>query len=385
MVEVTLLVFFSHHDRARTGAHFRFDRLLRGASQQHLDAVWLTPERVDAPERGQIAHWPLDFPAWLPGRALQALWAIWQRRSALRGLRDQPARLLIFSETLYLASLLAVRLSGAQLIVASRSNLIRRHQIRQSLRRNPLSRVYHALGHTMARRIWTFTLRRANRIIVQSPAALEQLQEAYGLPSDRFRVVENDVPQLSKPPRSTLPEQPARLLYIGSSSPLKGLDILLDALPNLPERAPSVEAVTVVGVRERTVRRLQRKAVNNGLTLTVVPRSSEIYDLMRAHDLVVAPSREDQFPNVLLEALACGTPAIGSRRDGIPHILGDEQLLFDPTPHALLDCLAATSTPQGYRHAAAQCGRARERLQFPWERCFLEAVTEHQRGDLRNQ
>ncbi|MCG5533621.1 glycosyltransferase family 4 protein [Halorhodospira sp. 9621] len=337
----------------------------------------MTPPRRNPPDLPGIEHLLLPWPSWIPGRALKPVWGIWRQRRTLREWKPRRVHLLIFSETLYLAALLAARLSGARLVIASRSNLIRRHQIRQSLRRNPLSRVYHALEHTVARRIWTYTLRRANRIIVQSPAALEQLQEAYGLPSDRFRVVENDVPQLSKPPRSTLPEQPARLLYIGSSSPLKGLDILLDALPNLPERAPSVEAVTVVGVRERTVHRLQRKAVNNGPTLTVVPRSSEIYDLMGAHDLVVAPSREDQFPNVLLEALACGTPAIGSRRDGIPHILGDERLLFEPTPHALLECLASVSTPEGYGHAAAKCRDARERLQFPWEQYFLDAVTQH--------
>ncbi len=40
-----------------------------------------------------------------------------------------------------------------------------------------------------------------------------------------------------------------------------------------------------------------------------------------AADLLLHPAIVDNFPNVLTEALACGTPAIGFRRGGIPEII----------------------------------------------------------------
>ncbi|MBK5935375.1 glycosyltransferase family 4 protein [Halorhodospira halophila] len=371
-----MLIFLSHHPKARTGAHFRFDRLLQGAVAEGRETVWLSPAREDLPAPEGLTHWELHGPRWIPGRALRAVWGVWRQRHRLRGLQCTPARLVIFTETLYLAALLAVRLSGAELVVASRSNLLRRHAIRQSMRRNPLSRAYHGLGHVLARRIWAHTLHRAARVIVQSPTAREQLQAAYGLPDERLCVVENDVPQLPAAPRDDLPQTPGRLLYIGSGSPLKGLDILLGALHQLPDRAPSVRAVTIVGVKERSVRRALRGADASLPEIQVVPRTSGIYALMREHDLLVVPSREDQFPNALLEALACGTPAIGSRRDGIPHILGEKPLLFEPSPEDLVCCLARVATPQGYAAAAHACAEARERLSFNWEQRFLDAATD---------
>ncbi len=46
--------------------------------------------------------------------------------------------------------------------------------------------------------------------------------------------------------------------------------------------------------------------------------------------MMIFPSLYDAFPDTILEALHTGCPVIASRRGGIPDILGNEELLFEP-------------------------------------------------------
>jgi glycosyltransferase involved in cell wall biosynthesis len=97
----------------------------------------------------------------------------------------------------------------------------------------------------------------------------------------------------------------------------KGAETLswLDA--NLDAR---LAEITFVG---RTPARLQR--------IRVLPPvgSRELGDILRAHDAYLAPSLNDPCSNALLEALACGLPALYARSGGHPELVGDGGLGFD--------------------------------------------------------
>ncbi|MBX3418754.1 MAG: glycosyltransferase [Pirellulaceae bacterium] len=61
-----------------------------------------------------------------------------------------------------------------------------------------------------------------------------------------------------------------------------------------------------------------------------------------ACDFFVVPSREDNQPQMALEAMACGTPVIGSSVGGIPEVVlhGETGWLFDPaTSNSLSDAI----------------------------------------------
>jgi glycosyltransferase involved in cell wall biosynthesis len=54
-----------------------------------------------------------------------------------------------------------------------------------------------------------------------------------------------------------------------------------------------------------------------------VEEDEALADILGAADLAVIPSREDNYPNVALEALACGTPCLATPVGGLPELVRD--------------------------------------------------------------
>ena len=75
----------------------------------------------------------------------------------------------------------------------------------------------------------------------------------------------------------------------------------------------------------------------------------ELRQWYSAADLLVLASSREGWPNVLLEAMSCGTPVLASRVGGVPEIIqhADSGLMFDgASPASLRDQLAlALSLP----------------------------------------
>lgn len=120
--------------------------------------------------------------------------------------------------------------------------------------------------------------------------------------------------------------------YVGRIVEEKGIADLLHALALLPERC--VLVLVGSGEFEAAAKRL---AQGLGLSSRIhwVPRISslEVPDVMNAFDTLVLPSRttprwKEQFGRVLIEAMACETPVVGSDSGEIPRVIGDGGLLF---------------------------------------------------------
>ena len=121
--------------------------------------------------------------------------------------------------------------------------------------------------------------------------------------------------------------------YVGRLVRAKGLLYLIEALAR-------IEGVTllVVGdgpLREEMAELAHRLGVET-VFAGVVPHA-QIVDYMNAMDVMVLPSLttpsydpgfKEQFGHVLIEAMACETPVIGSNSGEIPHVLGDAGLIF---------------------------------------------------------
>ena len=101
----------------------------------------------------------------------------------------------------------------------------------------------------------------------------------------------------------------------GTDDPRKGFTYLRDALKRLPEDS-DIELV-VFGADQA-----QRLAVD--LTVHQIGRLGDEVSmalLYSACDVFVLPSLQDNLPNTILEALACGTPCVGFDVGGIPDLI----------------------------------------------------------------
>jgi phosphatidylinositol alpha-1,6-mannosyltransferase len=108
----------------------------------------------------------------------------------------------------------------------------------------------------------------------------------------------------------------------------KGQDRIIPLIAALRQQAQAVTyLIAGIGADQQ---RLERLAESNGVTehirfLGKVPREA-LPDLYRAADLFALPSTGEGFGIAYLEAMACGTPAIGLTVGGAPDALGDGDL-----------------------------------------------------------
>jgi len=79
--------------------------------------------------------------------------------------------------------------------------------------------------------------------------------------------------------------------------------------------------------------------------------SGPLSDELRSHDLYIAPSRNDPCSNALLEALACGLPAVYRASGGHPELVGDAGLPFD-SPEEIPELLGRLVAELEERRAA---------------------------------
>jgi glycosyltransferase involved in cell wall biosynthesis len=140
---------------------------------------------------------------------------------------------------------------------------------------------------------------------------------------------------------------------IVASERYKGFDEIIELMPELIREITNLTYLIVGDGDDR--QRLERKAGSLGLKGRVVfaghVAESEKSDYYRLADAFAMPSRGDGFGFVLLEALACGIPVLGSKLDGTREALRDGELgiLVDPGNREELrrGILAALSAPRG--------------------------------------
>jgi len=160
----------------------------------------------------------------------------------------------------------------------------------------------------------------ADATILQSRYSLEKHRE-LGLELRNPLVIHNSVdPAIFHPRAEHEPLGDARLRVITTSwsdNPRKGSEVLRWLDQNLDFGAYEV---TFAG---RTQQHFERIRVVGPLA------SQPLADLLRAHDVFLAASRDDPCSNALLEGLGCGLPAAYLRSGGHPELVGDGGIGFD--------------------------------------------------------
>ncbi len=118
------------------------------------------------------------------------------------------------------------------------------------------------------------------------------------------------------------------ILYVGRIEPLKGLDILLNAIAMLEDTSDT--RLLIVGGKpglDKELDRLKSLAsqlgIANFVTFTGALGQTELPKYYSAADVFVLPSYSESFGLVALEAMACGTPVVVSRVGGLKTFVKD--------------------------------------------------------------
>ena len=95
----------------------------------------------------------------------------------------------------------------------------------------------------------------------------------------------------------------------------KGLDVFL----KLAERLDDCYQIVLVGTNETVDKQLPERIIS----IHTTQNQQELAKIYSAADLLVNPTREENFPTVNLEALACGTPVLTFRTGGSPETIDE--------------------------------------------------------------
>ena len=184
------------------------------------------------------------------------------------------------------------------------------------------------------------------RILPMARFVRDQILTRYPVRAERVEVVYNGVELDHFHPRNRaslgeafrhehgIAADVPLLLFVGNDWKRKGLEVLIDALPEIVRRAPATPMVLVAG-HENHPEQFRSQAQARGVQdrLLWLGPVREIRAPFAAADVFLFPSRYDVFGNVGLEALASGVPVLLSGKAGVSEVLDGSPggaLLEDP-------------------------------------------------------
>jgi teichuronic acid biosynthesis glycosyltransferase TuaC len=217
--------------------------------------------------------------------------------------------------------------------------------------------------HALPRRMIRWAAAEAAGLITVA-AALKEVLVDLGVPSDKVSVLRNGVdlalfrPGDRKADRRALGLAAPTLLSVGHLIERKGHHLIIDALAELP----GLELLIAGSGPEEAA--LKARASERGVAdrvrfLGTLPQS-RLPQLYRAADALVLASSREGWANVLLEAMACGTPVVATPVWGTPEVV---------------NCRAAGCL-SSERSAPALAGAIRDLLSAPPDRAATRAHAE---------
>ena len=190
-----------------------------------------------------------------------------------------------------------------------------------------------------------------------------------------YSVVPNGV-DLTRFPASRMPSQRRSaegtpvVGAIGSMTPEKGFEVLLDAMVEVKRRFPEVRLYAIGDGPLRAELEGRAQHLGLGETVRFLGRVEDVRPWLHTFDMVVQPSLREGQGLALLEAMAAGCPVIASRVGGIPEFVEDQQTGILITPGdsgALAGAVCELAGDECRRQLLANAARERVRSGYSLE------------------
>src|SRR5262249_24938655 len=140
-----------------------------------------------------------------------------------------------------------------------------------------------------------------------------------------------------------LPETRPILLSVGQLKEVKGFDLLIDTTSSLRQRHLN-PLLVIVGEgphRSRLERQIARLNIKDKVWLLESRPHADLPSWYSAADLFCSASSSEGWPNVFLEAMACGLPVVAPGAWSAPEIIVSETLgvLVERNPQAFASAM----------------------------------------------
>ena len=170
----------------------------------------------------------------------------------------------------------------------------------------------------------------ADNIVVYSPVLIEKwdlqkyaykilIAHEHFLFPDKFRIKIN------------LNDRPPVIGYIGRLSGEKGVEMFIRSLPTIISSQDNDFHVLIGGdgpMRDEIDNYLKKQNLLNRVDITGWISHDNLPDYMNRLRLLIIPSYSEGLPNIMLEAMACGTPVLATPVGAIPDIIKDGETGF---------------------------------------------------------
>ncbi len=210
----------------------------------------------------------------------------------------------------------------------------------------------------MTRRTVQRTLRSADFVVTVSNE-LRERAIALGVAADRVRAIPNGCdttvffPGERREACAEIGADPdgQLILFVGHLIAAKGVLDLVEAFTRLAPSRPRLRLSFVGdgGLRAELEARLRRAGLSERALFPGTVPAHRVASWMRAADVFCLPSHSEGCPNVVIEALACGTPVVATEVGGTPDLLSPAagRLVQPGRPEALASALAAALEESG--------------------------------------
>lgn len=101
----------------------------------------------------------------------------------------------------------------------------------------------------------------------------------------------------------------------------KGMDFFIPALNKLVEQHPELKDTAGIAVLGGQAEELAEQLPLPSYPLGYISDERKIANVYSSVDMFVLPSLEDNLPNTIMEAMACGVPCVGFNTGGIPEMI----------------------------------------------------------------
>lgn len=196
-------------------------------------------------------------------------------------------------------------------------------------RRHILNRMDDFLHKRLAERLERRPLKKSKGVIYVSQATRELVADLHGEAKGKERVIYNgfngEFAEIN--PEKNSPY----LVFVGRLHPIKGLDLLIEAMPQVHEDIKLI----LVGdgpIKNKLLMQIQELNLQDSIELKGALPKKEALKIMEQGFALVLPSHFETQGIVLLEANARGIPVLASRTGGMKEVVIDKYngLFFEP-------------------------------------------------------